>query len=241
MARQETAITKRRGPKPTGKGQLVGVRLQPGLLAAADAFIADQEDAISRPEAVRMILEDGPRARGYLGGGMMRIVVATVFALWCASVSAEDRDPMAPMQSVNAPQYFTRESLQHFYEAGQLYCDRWDDDQHKKDMCLFDQAVATWDVDSALNIIVDWGNDSQIQIATTCLRAYRERLDGNMVTLKNCLEPPMNASITTQHNAERTIRRYCGEVSDAAGGSFVIAEECIRQERAARRRLRSGG
>lgn len=50
---QDTVITqKRRGPAPTGKGQLIGVRLQPEQLAKLDAMRGDQ----TRPEAIRAIL-----------------------------------------------------------------------------------------------------------------------------------------------------------------------------------------
>jgi len=58
MSDQPTVITKKRkGPAPTGKGTLLGVRLQPDALAALDAWI-DQQPAPkpSRPEAVRRIL-----------------------------------------------------------------------------------------------------------------------------------------------------------------------------------------
>ena len=49
---------KRRGPAPSGKGTLVGVRLQPPLLAALDKFIADSpaDNSLTRPEAVRLLL-----------------------------------------------------------------------------------------------------------------------------------------------------------------------------------------
>lgn len=58
MSGQETAITKkRRGPKPTGVGQLIGVRLQPAQLAALDAWIEGRDDPKpSRPEAIRLLL-----------------------------------------------------------------------------------------------------------------------------------------------------------------------------------------
>lgn len=46
-----------RGPLPTGKGTMVGVRLQPDMLAALDALIAEQPDPKpTRPEAVRQVL-----------------------------------------------------------------------------------------------------------------------------------------------------------------------------------------
>ncbi len=57
MAKQDTVITrKRRGPAPTGKGTLVGVRLQPDMLAALDRFTENQETGLTRPEAIRAIL-----------------------------------------------------------------------------------------------------------------------------------------------------------------------------------------
>ena len=58
---QETVITKkRRGPAPTGKGTLVGVRLQPPDLEALDTWIAGQpEPRPSRPQAVRRLMERG--------------------------------------------------------------------------------------------------------------------------------------------------------------------------------------
>lgn len=59
MSGQETLITKkRRGPKPTGVGKLVGVRLQPATLQALDEWInARAEPRPSRPEAIRALVE----------------------------------------------------------------------------------------------------------------------------------------------------------------------------------------
>jgi len=58
MSGQETLLTRKRGPKPTGKGHLIGVRLQPEQLAALDAWIdAQPEPKPSRPEAIRTILQ----------------------------------------------------------------------------------------------------------------------------------------------------------------------------------------
>jgi hypothetical protein len=57
MTSQETVLTKKRGPKPTGKGTLIGVRLQPAQLAALDAWREVQPGAPSRPEAVRRLID----------------------------------------------------------------------------------------------------------------------------------------------------------------------------------------
>ena len=57
MKRQTVITKKRRGPLPTGKGTLIGVRLQPSKLAALDAWIAKQNTPLTRPEAIRAMME----------------------------------------------------------------------------------------------------------------------------------------------------------------------------------------
>jgi hypothetical protein len=64
MDDQETLITKKRGPKPTGIGTLIGVRMLPDLLKALDGWISRQDDPKpSRPEAVRRIVWDTVRRK----------------------------------------------------------------------------------------------------------------------------------------------------------------------------------
>lgn len=73
MAKQETLITKkRRGPKPTGVGTLIGVRLQPDLLDVLDTFIADGKGEMSRPEALRQAFRDWAIGNGYLASEVER-------------------------------------------------------------------------------------------------------------------------------------------------------------------------
>ena len=50
MAKQTVITRKRRRPAPTGKGTLVGVRLQPSQLAAVDDWIEKQDAPMTRPE-----------------------------------------------------------------------------------------------------------------------------------------------------------------------------------------------
>jgi hypothetical protein len=45
------------GPPATGKGTLLGVRLQPALLGRLDEWAESQEDKPSRPEAIRRLVE----------------------------------------------------------------------------------------------------------------------------------------------------------------------------------------
>jgi len=60
MARSIRANTNRVGrPKTTGKGTLVGVRLLKPALTAIDAFAAKEDDAPSRPEAIRRLVDLG--------------------------------------------------------------------------------------------------------------------------------------------------------------------------------------
>lgn len=56
MAKQ-TVQPKKRGPAPTGKGVPVQVRLQPFQLAALDTWIAKQDKPVTRPEAIRAMME----------------------------------------------------------------------------------------------------------------------------------------------------------------------------------------
>src|SRR5437867_3480158 len=59
MKRQSVLTRKKRGPPPTGKGELIGVRIQPDQMAALDDWIDEQEDDPSRPEAIRRLVELG--------------------------------------------------------------------------------------------------------------------------------------------------------------------------------------
>ena len=56
MAKQ-TVQPKKRGPAPTGKGTPIQVRLQPSHLKALDAWIAQQDVPLTRPEAIRAMME----------------------------------------------------------------------------------------------------------------------------------------------------------------------------------------
>lgn len=49
--------TKSRGRPATGKGTLIGVRLQPDQLERLDQWIEEDGGRFSRPEAVRRLLE----------------------------------------------------------------------------------------------------------------------------------------------------------------------------------------
>jgi hypothetical protein len=58
-----TQKRKKRGPPATGKVTLVGVRLQPNLLAALDKWAAAHNDRLGRPEADPTIARDRARPR----------------------------------------------------------------------------------------------------------------------------------------------------------------------------------
>ena len=57
MKKQTVLAKKRRGPAPTGKGTQVVVRMQPAALEAVDSWISKQADELSRPEAIRRLVE----------------------------------------------------------------------------------------------------------------------------------------------------------------------------------------
>lgn len=67
MAKSITVnANKRRGrPVTTGTGTIVGVRMLDGPLAELDAWIAKQKEPdLSRPEAIRRLVEIGLKAKG---------------------------------------------------------------------------------------------------------------------------------------------------------------------------------
>ena len=58
MPKSINAIPKKtRGRPATGRGTLIGVRLQPDQLAALDAWIDQQSVSLTRPEAIRAMME----------------------------------------------------------------------------------------------------------------------------------------------------------------------------------------
>ena len=64
-------LLKRRGPLPTGKGEPIQVRMQPGPLSALDAWRRTQEDLPGRPEAIRRLVEIGLPQAGPPDGFMI--------------------------------------------------------------------------------------------------------------------------------------------------------------------------
>ena len=61
--------SRKRGPKPTGKGEPVLVRLQPDLLEALDRFIASRQPGMSRPEALRLAFRQWAAEHRHLPSG----------------------------------------------------------------------------------------------------------------------------------------------------------------------------
>ena len=57
---------KPRGRPATGIGKPVGLRLYAEMEEALDAYVADQREPVSRPEAIRLILTKFLRSKGYL-------------------------------------------------------------------------------------------------------------------------------------------------------------------------------
>jgi hypothetical protein len=60
LMKRQTVLSRKRGPPATGKGLLIGVRLQPDNLSALDGWITGQPDPKpTRPEAIRRLFELG--------------------------------------------------------------------------------------------------------------------------------------------------------------------------------------
>jgi len=67
MAKLISIVTKKRRGRPvtTGKGTLIGVRLLDDPLASLDAWIAKHKERdLTRPEAIRRLVELGLKAKG---------------------------------------------------------------------------------------------------------------------------------------------------------------------------------
>ena len=57
MPRQSVISRKKRGLPPTGKGVPILVRIQPPLLGTLDEWIGNQEVSLTRPQAIRHLIE----------------------------------------------------------------------------------------------------------------------------------------------------------------------------------------
>ena len=65
LTRMKKTEKKKPGPKPTGKGELVGVRLLPDLLGALDKH-QNATGAVSRAAIIRQVLTDFLKRKGLL-------------------------------------------------------------------------------------------------------------------------------------------------------------------------------
>jgi AmiR/NasT family two-component response regulator len=63
MKKQTLISKKRRGPAPTGVGQAQLVRMHEQQLTEIDAWAAAQNEAMSRPEAIRRLVEIGLKVK----------------------------------------------------------------------------------------------------------------------------------------------------------------------------------
>jgi hypothetical protein len=64
MGKTAVVTKKKRGPPPTGKGVQVGERWQPPDLAEIDAWIAANDQKLTRGQAIRPFVELGLKAKG---------------------------------------------------------------------------------------------------------------------------------------------------------------------------------
>ena len=98
MGKRTVLAKKRRGPAPTGKGEQVVVRWQPGPLAALDAWVAKQKDNPTRAEAIRRLVKLGltvpSKARKQSPSGADRakdLATKAVEGIIDPSISVEER------------------------------------------------------------------------------------------------------------------------------------------------------
>lgn len=62
MAKQSLVPKKKRGPIPSGKGVQIQVRLHEPLLSDIDRWVATHEPNLSRPEAIRRLVQAALKA-----------------------------------------------------------------------------------------------------------------------------------------------------------------------------------
>lgn len=63
MDKSINVIKKSRGRPATGQGTLIGVRLLDDPLAKLDAWISKQPEPMTRPEAIRRLVERGLKGK----------------------------------------------------------------------------------------------------------------------------------------------------------------------------------
>lgn len=111
MARQSVITQKRRGPAPTGKGTLVGVRLQPDLLAVLDRFIAEEKPAMSRPEALRHAFAEWVARNPRLSSGSTEAAIIASATQARAHAAGAAEDAMSGMDATKQEKAARREAL----------------------------------------------------------------------------------------------------------------------------------
>ena len=75
-----TTRKKQRESPPSSKCTLIGLRLQPGLLARVDRWAASQKDDPSRPDAIRRLVELGLAIAQRAGGRTKKAAKAAEMA-----------------------------------------------------------------------------------------------------------------------------------------------------------------
>ncbi len=110
--------------------------------------------------------------------------------------------------------------------------------------CTLMQSTAIMDVDLKLSGFRDAPpskyRPDQIR---KCWSLYRALGAGDAENLSHCVSDIeyfdylQGTSSSTETNANPVATGYCDRVAQAAGGSFMILEECMKQETASRRRL----
>lgn len=64
MSKQDKMLAKKpRGRPATGRGETIGVRIQPADLALIDEWRRTQDDLPTRPEAIRRLIELGLKVK----------------------------------------------------------------------------------------------------------------------------------------------------------------------------------
>ncbi|MEP9404282.1 hypothetical protein [Sphingomonas sp. VNH70] len=183
----------------------------------------------------------------------MRLFLALILSVMpCAAVAqmqpaGADRHFPAPFAAILRK--LTKAQADKMQASANEYCKRLDyaaipdlytDISH----CTLMQSTAIASVDTALfSLDDDTPTKYRPKQIKKCWAIYKALGSGDAENLDNCFadlqyfELLQRVAGPESEPAPSTPSNYCDRVAQAAGGSYMILEECVKQENASRRRL----
>ena len=189
----------------------------------------------------------------------MRVVAALISALLVVvpanaqvAVPASGADRTYPAQWVPLLRKLPKAEVDRMQAAANEFCRGLDfaavGDLYKDvSGCTLMQATAIMSVDQALSDLeMDTPTKYRPDQVKKCWALYRALGSKDAENLAHCfgdiqhfelLQRAVGSGERAAPAPRSSTSSYCDKVAQAAGGSYMILEECVRQENAARRRL----